>query len=219
MPGALTLNRHQGHPALEILKDIDVAKVMFWVVPGAMIALFRSFALRGGFPGIGKDDIAAFVLGSVIYDFVILLSATGFSLTDKVDVHFSGYVWFLVLLLVPAIVGLGLGLFEASDAVGFAFRQLGIPFPSPGATAWESLFRELGTGAVLIVTLKDGSRVMGRWVGGRGGSAASTDPKQTDLFLGEIGSKQGHAYVPAAPRRGIYLTAAEIRYIEVIDRA
>lgn len=201
---------------MEILKDVDVAKVLFWVVPGAMIALFRSFAMRGAFPGITKDDVAAFILSSIIYDFIILWLATGFSLTDKADFHFSAFVWFIMLLFVPAVVGLGLGIVEASDVVGLFFRKLGIRFPSPGATAWETVFRELGTGAVLLVTLKDGARVFGRWIGDRGGSAASNDTKTTDLYLGEIGAIEAGYYIPANPRRGIYIAATEIRFVEIV---
>src|SRR5258708_5873043 len=137
---------------MDALKDFDALKILLWVVPGAMIALFRSFAMRGSFRGITKDDVAAFIIGSLIYAFI------------------------------------------------------GIRLPSLDATAWETVFRELGTGAVLLVTLKDGAKVFGRWVGGRGGSAASTDPKTTDLYLGEIGQvSDAGQYVAIEPRRGIYI--------------
>jgi len=201
---------------MDVLKDFDAVKALIWVVPGAMIALFRSFAMRGSFPGVTKDDVAAFVIGSVIYAFLIVLGTGGLSLIGTQS-QFSPWIGFVVLLLVPAIAGLGLGLIEASDAVGFSFRKIGIRLPSPDATAWETVFRELESGAVLLVTLKDGAKVFGRWVGGRGGSAASTDAKTTDLYLGEIGlvSDAGQ-YVAIMPRRGIYLAAAEIRYIEIV---
>jgi Family of unknown function (DUF6338) len=202
--------------SLDGLKDFEVLKVLIWVVPGAMIALFRSFAMRGSFPGIAKDDVAAFLIGSVIYAFLLVLCTTGRSLTDIAQLQFSPRRELVALILVPAIVGLGLGLLEASDAVGFTFRKIGIRLPSPDATAWETVFRELGAGAVLMVTMKDGSKVSGRWVGGRGGSAASTDPKTMDLYLGEVGTVSNSQYVATVPRRGIYLVASEIHHIEIV---
>ncbi len=106
-------------------------------------------------------------------------------------------------------MGLGLGILGASDAIGRMFRRIGIRLPSPGATAWETMFRELSTNAVFLVTLKDGTLVCGRWVGGKLGSAASTDVKTLDLYLGEIGTidAQG-SYVPKTPQRGAYIVAA-----------
>jgi hypothetical protein len=199
------------------LNDLNVLKLLLWVVPGAMITMFRSFSMRGTFPAIGKDDVAAFILGSVIFDFVVVFYFTGFSLTEKIQIQLSPGQWLLALIVMPAIVGVALGFLEASDAIGHSLRKLGIRLPSPDAIAWETAFREIGNGAVLLVSLKDGAQVFGRWVGGRGGSAASTDPKTMDLYLGEIGiiNDQGQ-YVPKSPRRGAYISAPEIRWIEVI---
>jgi Family of unknown function (DUF6338) len=205
----------QGKSVADVLKDFDALKILLWVVPGAFIALFRSFAMRGTFPTIGKDDVAAFALGSVIYYFVILLftSRVGFGAAPAQ----SGWVSFIVLILVPAIAGMLLGLLEASDAIGRFLRKVGIRLPSPDATAWETLFREVPTNAVLLVTLKDGNTVAGRWIGGRGGSASSSDAKIMDLYLGQIGAINHHGqYVPHSPQRGAYFAASEIRFIEVI---
>jgi hypothetical protein len=199
----------------EILKDFDAVKVLVWVVPGAFIALFRSFGMRGRFPTVSKDDVAAFVLGTVIYYFVIRLFTSSFDLTGTADK--SGWAWFFILIFIPAAAGLLLGVLEASDAIGRALRKIGIRLPSPDATAWETLFRELPANTLLLVTLKDGTTVVGRWVGGHGGSASSDDAKTMDLFLGEIGEidRRNH-YIPKQPRRGVYFSASEIRFIEVI---
>jgi hypothetical protein len=205
-----------GVPVSEILKDFDAVKVLVWVVPGAFIALFRSFGMRGRFPTVSKDDVAAFVLGTVIYYFVVRLFAKSFDFsgaaTDK-----SGWTGFLLLILIPAVTGMLLGALEASDAIGRILRKTGIRLPSPDATAWETLFRELPANTLLLVTLKDSTTVVGRWVGGRGGSASSDDAKIMDIFVGEIGEIDRHNhYIPKQPRRGVYFSASEIRFIEVI---
>ena len=69
-----------------------------------------------------------------------------------------------------------------------------------------------------IVTLKDGNTVTGRWVGGRHGSASSSDPKIMDLYIAQIGAIDAHgAYAPHEPQRGAYIAPGEIRFIEVIS--
>lgn len=202
----------------EALKNFDAALTLIWVVPGAFIALFRSFAIRGAFPTIGKDDVAAFLLGSVVYYFVLALFVVGLDpAAGPLKQNFSSTGLFIVVVIVPAFAGAVLGLVEASDSIGRLLRKIGIRLPSPDATAWETMFREMTPNAVLLVTLKDGTTVAGRWVGGKGGSASSSDPKIMDIYLGQIGSIDGHGhYVPKTPRRAAYLAAAEIRFIEVI---
>src|SRR5216684_7439425 len=108
------------------LKDFEVLKMLLWVVPGAMIALFRSFSMRGTFPAIGKDDVAAFILGSVLFDFIALFCFTGFSLTEKIQIQLSPGQWLLALVVLPAIVGAALGFLEASDAIGRLLRNIGV---------------------------------------------------------------------------------------------
>jgi hypothetical protein len=137
--------------------------------------------------------------------------------TDLLKSYFSPWGLFGVIVVAPTLTGMALGLLEASDAIGLALRKIGIRLPSPDATAWETMFREMSGGAILTVTLKDGTQVTGRWTGGKGGSASSSDAKIMDLYLGEIGRINGHGtYVPFPRRRGAYLAASEIRFIEVV---
>jgi hypothetical protein len=202
----------------DVLKDFDAVKILFWVIPGAFIALFRSFAMRGAFPAISKDDVAALILGSVVYWFLLLLIETSFDVTPQnIQTQFSGWTGFIGLIAIPAILGLLLGFLEAGDGIGQLLRFLGVRLPSPDATAWETMFREMQSGSVLLVTLKDGTTVFGRWVGGKRGSASSTDAKTMDLYLGQIGEiNAAGQYVAKTPQRGAYLVATEIRFIEVI---
>jgi len=195
----------------------DIAMTLLWIVPGAFIALFRSFAIRGSFPSISKDDVSAFLLGSIVYAFIVVLATGGKALDADALKAYSGWTAFFVIVVLPALVGMVLGLIEASDTIGRLLRKVGIRLPSPDATAWETLFRELPSNSVLVVTLKDGSTVAGRWVGGSCGSASSSDSKIMDLYLGQTGTLNAQGtYTPKTPRRGIYLSAGEIRYVEVI---
>jgi Family of unknown function (DUF6338) len=197
----------------EWLKDFDSFKILFWAVPGAFIVLARSFAIRGSFPAFDKDNTATLVLGSVVYAFLLILFGVDLSAKDVWQL-FHPAVWGILLIVIPSALGFALGLLEANDVVGRQLRAWGLRLPSPDATAWETLFRELDANAVLLVTLKDGAAVFGRWVGS---SAASAESDVRDLYLGEIGSINARGeYVPKTPRRGAYIAAEEIRWIEII---
>ena len=203
---------------LDWAKEFDYAKVMIWVVPGLLFVLFRSFAIRGAFPAVTKDDIAAFLLASVLYNFFISAAVFRAALNPiGWSQGWSFLLWLVVLCALPVIAGFLIGLFEVSDVTGRLLRRMGVVFPSPTPTAWETLFKELKRGSVLIVTLKDGTVVYGRWIGGTRLSSASTDPSIMDLFIAEIGTLDCQdRYIPKSPQRGIYVPASELRSIEVV---
>lgn len=203
---------------MDALKDFNFTGIALWIVPGAFIALFRSLAMRGSFPTFGKDDVAALVLGSVIY-FLVILSITNFDAASEISRdHLKPWFVIVVLIVIPTAAGICLGILEASDALGRFFRRRGVDFPSPHPTAWETVFREMSPGTVLMLTLKDGTNIFGRWNGGLRGSASSTDLSIMDLYLGEIGSidRQGR-YVPHEPPRGAYIAPSEIRFFEIVN--
>jgi hypothetical protein len=201
----------------DALKDFDFFQTLFWIIPGTFIVLFRSFALRGSFPPLKKDDLSTLVLGSVVYAFLLILF--GLNLSDKnVWTKLHPFPWLLVLIFIPAAIGFLLGWLEGSDRVGRGLRYFGMAIPSPEPTAWENLFGDLRINAVLLVTLKDDVQVFGRWLGGRWGSAASNDTEVRDLYLAEIGSiDECGQYIAKTPQRGIYIAPEEIRWIEVIE--
>lgn len=195
----------------EILK-VDVLKVLFFLAPGTFLALARSFALRGAFPKFTKDDLGALVIGSAVYNTVLL--ALGMRMAGPDDAASLPHAHRLGLLVVaPALLGFFLGYVEANDLVGRCVRRFGIRLPSPHPTAWETLFRELEPNSILLLTLKNDSIVSGRW---RDRSSSSTDVEKLDLYLDEIGLITDAGYDPLKPRRGAYISQGEIRSIEVI---
>lgn len=199
----------------DALKGFDLFQVLFWIVPGTFLALFRSFAIRGSFPPLGKDDLATLILGSAVYALLLILLGLDLSVKDAWK-QLSPFVWFLLLVVLPALLGLLLGLFEASDFIGRKLRSWGVVIPSPDATAWEGLFRALPRNAVLLVSLKDGADVFGRWVGGAVSSSASAEETR-DLYLAETGAIDAAGnYTPHSPKRGAYIAADQIRCIEII---
>ena len=201
----------------DLFKTFDAIAILFWVVPGAFFILFRSFALKGAFPSLGKDDVVAFIIVSVLYWYLVIwASATFLGAPDAFRERLSGADSILALVAIPALAGVGAGLFERRDVVGRLLRAFGFKFLSPYATAWESVVVNLTPGSVLIVHLKDAQPIIGRWTNAQIGSAASTDKDVRDLYLDEIGAVIGANYQPFAPVRGAYISAEQIQFIEVI---
>ena len=199
---------------MDWLKDLDPVKALIWVAPGTFIALFRSYFLKGSFPGIGKDDVGAFIVGSVIYRFAVL----GL-LSDNDLAHLSdrGWFWFVSLGLIPALLGFAIGVFEASDLTGRFMRWWGIAMPTPTPSAWDTVFRALQADTFIIAVLKDGTTYYGRWAKGRVPSSASSDDSNQDIYIGETGTLNAQGqYVASLPKSGVYIVASELRTIEII---
>lgn len=197
---------------MEDVLKIDIVKVLFFLAPGTFLALSRSFALRGSFPTFTKDDLGALVIGSAVYNTILL--ALGARLAGPDDVAALPHLYRLTLLVaLPALLGVLLGYVEANDVVGRGVRRFGVRLPSPHPTAWETLFRELEPNSILLLTLQSNAIVCGRW---RDRSSSSTDVGTLDLYLDEIGSVTDAGYEPHQPRRGAYISKGEIRSIEVI---
>ncbi len=202
----------------DLFKSFDAIAILYWVVPGAFFVLFRSFALKGSFPSLGKDDIVAFIIVSVLYWYLVIwASATFLGDPDAFRQRPAGAESIVALVAIPALIGVAAGLFERRDVVGRLLRAFGVKFLSPYATAWESVVVNLTPGSVLIVHLKDAQPIVGRWTNAQIGSAASTDKDVRDLYLDEIGSVIGANYQPFAPVRGAYIAAEQIQFIEVIS--
>jgi hypothetical protein len=199
---------------MDWLKDLDPVKVLLWVAPGAFISMFRSFFLKGSFPTIGKDDLAAFVLGSVVYRFLVL----GFLTQEGIaKLSTNGWFWFFFVGVGPSVLGFGLGMLEASDWIGQLVRSWGVIMPTPTPSAWNTVFRALPADTFVIAVLKDGTTFYGRWAKGSVPSSASSDGSNQDIYIGETGdlNAQGQ-YISSLPKRGVYVAASEVRTIEVI---
>jgi len=200
----------------DAFKTFDPTGVLFWVAPGAFFILFRSFALRGAFPLLARDDAVAFIVASAVYWYLLTWASAAFlGAPQAFRQHLAGAESIVALAAIPAAVGL----FERRDMVGKLLRIFGVRFLSPYATAWESVVVNLTPGSVLIVHLKDAEPIIGRWTNTQIGSAASIDKDVRDLYLDEIGSVIGANYQPFAPGRGAYIAAEQIQFIEVIAAA
>jgi hypothetical protein len=204
----------------DAFRTFDATGVLFWVAPGAFFILFRSFALRGAFPLLARDDAVAFIVASAVYWYLLIWASAAF-LGSPQDFrqHLAGAESIVALAAIPAAAGVVVGLFERRDMVGKLLRIFGVRFLSPYATAWESVVVNLTPGSVLIVHLKDAEPIIGRWTNTQIGSAASIDKDVRDLYLDEIGSVIGANYQPFAPARGAYIAAEQIQFIEVIAAA
>ena len=204
----------------DLFTTFDAIGVLAWVAPGVFFVVARSFALRGALPLLARDDIAAFIVASIVCWYLLIWASAAFlGAPQAFRSHLAGAESIVALAAIPAALGVAVGLFERRDMVGKLLRIFGVRFLSPYATAWESMVVTLTPGSVLIVHLKDAEPVVGRWTNAQIGSAASTDKELRDLYLDEIGSVIGANYQPFAPVRGVYIAGEQIQFIEVVAAA
>ena len=196
----------------EGLSDFEPIKLLLFVAPGATFAIFRSFAIRGFFPKLSKDDLGALVISSCVYALFIKLIGTDFTATGIMERR-PTILWIAILFVLPMLLGFASGLIEARDLVGKILRNFGWRFPSPEPNAWETMFREMPGGSILVVWLDEENWVCGRWVKG---SASSQSTDSRDLFLSEVGSLSEGVYRSIVPRTGVYFSTGEIKRIEVV---
>jgi hypothetical protein len=110
----------------------------------------------------------------------------------------------------------------------FRFQSIALPptlylyytfFPStptdPFPSAWDYQFSRINEPLWILVTLKDGSQVAGRF--GRN-SLASLEPSERDLYIDSVYQVlEDNPWQPVTETFGILIKAEEIRYIEFLN--
>lgn len=123
----------------------------------------------------------------------------------------SAAAWFFIIFVSPVVFGALLGALSQRNTVRRLLDRLGIYTVHPIPAAWDYFFSTTGPVWVLV-TLKDGSAVAGRF-GGR--SFASSDSAERDLFVESIYRVEEHGTWTEVPlNAGIWIRGDEIRHIE-----
>ncbi|MBI2218807.1 MAG: hypothetical protein HYU51_16095 [Candidatus Rokubacteria bacterium] len=139
---------------------------------------------------------------------VYLVVRTAFFLEHPIR---SAAAWFLVIFVSPVALGAMLGVLSQRNTIRRLLDRLGIYTVHPIPTAWDDFFSTTGPVWVLV-TLKDGSSVGGRF-GAR--SFASSDSTERDLFVESVYRvEERGAWTEVPLNAGIWIRGDEIQHVE-----
>lgn len=194
------------------IKDVNVWAVVAYLLPGVLMVQARSFAARAALTPLSKDNLALFVVVTVLYG----VGAWAFGIvpqTPETVAQLGSSTVLRYSVVAPIVLGFGFGLLERHGGVRWMLQPFGVNVPLPFGSVWVEVFSRLKEGSYLIVVLKDGT-VYNTLV--TADSRFSSDPLNPDIYLGQTFSPAD--WTPSVPKRGVYVRASEIRSIEVIEK-
>ncbi|MFD2181109.1 DUF6338 family protein [Rhodoplanes azumiensis] len=194
------------------IKDVNVWAVIAYLLPGVVMVQARSIAARASLSPLSKDNLALFVVVTVLYG----VGAWAFGIAPQTPDSVAKLGSSAVLkysVVAPIVLGFGFGLLERYGGVRWMLQPFGVNVPLPFKSVWVEVFSRLKEGSYVIVVLKDGT-IYNALV--TADSRFSSDPLNLDLYVGQTFSLDN--WEPSEPRRGVYIRASEIRSIEVIEK-
>ncbi|HEX8622387.1 MAG TPA: DUF6338 family protein [Allosphingosinicella sp.] len=185
-----------------------VPALLALLAPGFIILWFRMRLVEGSTPDF-KRELFYFALASAAYYGAV---APLFSIESGVALPL--WLWsILFYFATPAVLGILVGWVTQHDLEYSWAETLGMHFAHRIPTAWDFRFSRLAEGAFILVTLKDGTTIAGRWAET---SFASSAKDGRDVYVAEVWDiPDSGAWVPLDPPRGMLLCGGDVRYIEI----
>jgi hypothetical protein len=119
--------------------------------------------------------------------------------------------WFVVTFVSPAVAGIALGYWTQCEKGRRLLQRLGLLPVHVIPTAWDWRFGRMAGAHWALVTLKDGTTVMGFF---GGNSFASSSPAERDIYLEQLMHEVDGKWVLDTEGKGALITGSEIRMIE-----
>ena len=177
------------------------------LAPGLIIAAIRTRAITGSLPDLKERLLTYGVISTAYFAAVSPL----FHLDRGPTL--PGWLWSLLhYVAVPVLLGL-MSAYAYQHRLAYrAAAKVRLHLAHHLPAAWDYAFQQRGD-SFLLVTLKDGTQVAGRW---GGESFASSSKEERDLLLAEVweAGEGGEAWKASFPQRSILITGSEIRFIE-----
>ena len=180
--------------------------------PAVVFLFFRSRFTHGRMPKASDAILYFIAITSIYYSLIFPIFMIGFQTPKSKD--FIWVTWILVLIILPAILGVFSGWVARKEFVYKALRKIGFDVVHDIPTAWEWKFSNVGPSWV-VITLKNGNSF-----GAEYGSTSfiSTDPSDRDIYLEETYSisktgkwtKRGY---------GMWVASSEISTLEFSTQA
>jgi hypothetical protein len=186
--------------------------VLLFVVPGLIALFVRSRFIAGRAPSAKENFLIFVVLSLFYYSLTIVFIQPAMSIREPWV--YGAFVWVLLILIGPALFGFVLGIAAQREWFTRFANRLGFTIVHIIPTAWDWRFSTISSrdGLFVLVTLTSGERVAGLF---RGGSFASSDANERDLYIEEEYEISDRGTWESRPEKvGIFIPAREIRYIE-----
>jgi len=191
----------------EIKSLSEVYLILGFFVPGAVITFIRSQLLTGRMAP-HKDALLSYFIISIIYYAIILPLLQWILLIN--EVYLRTLSWLAIIVLVPATIGLLLGLDTSHGWSRRIFERLRISTVHAIPTAWDYKFGK-GESQWLLVTLKDGTRYAGYY---SSDSFSSTDQTERDLYIEGVYDLDSCDRWSPANGKSLLVASGEISRIE-----
>ena len=185
---------------------------LMFAVPGIIALYFRGQFLTGRLPPLGEGAIAYVILSLVYQALCYPLSKNLFDSAWASGWRWLG--WFVFIFVVPAIIGLLLGLNIRKGWLKGLVNKCGFSTIHPVNCAWDWHFGQCEECWVIAV-LKDGTEWHG-YMGG--GSFMSSDSSERDLFIEKVYQcdSEGKPWTPRSS--SVWIAHGEIQSLEFLPR-
>lgn len=185
----------------------DIASILPLLIPGFVALGVRSQFMRGFSPSQSKENLVIYLAFSSVYDTLVVRFIEPEWMTDST-------IWFLVIfIIVPAIIGLLLGINVQRNFIRGALSRIGIFTTHAFPTAWDWVFSRGVSEQLVLVTLKDGTQFSGLF-----GleSFASSIPNERDLYIQWLYDiDEEGIWIPVDEEgKGVLISASEISTVE-----
>ena len=179
------------------------------LVPGLIVLFVRSQFLTGRRPS-HSAALLSYLTISVIY-YALALPLVHFVLSiDEPGNSKLLLVWFALIFVGPALLGLLLGVNIQKDLFRRVLQYCGLNPIHVIPTAWDWKFGNM-TDEWVLVTLKDGTRFAG-FCGGK--SFMSSDPNERDLYIQWIYDIDDQNNWTPRGDNSVLIAAGEVQTIE-----
>lgn len=190
----------------ELPSPAEITNLVGLLAPGLIISAIRTRAITGSLPDLKERILAYGVISTAYFAVVTPLFHV------QAGIALSGWLWSLLhLALVPLLIGVAAAYAYQHRLSYRVADRIGLHLAHHLPAAWDFAFEQRPDSFVLV-TLKDGTQVAGRW---GSGSFASSSKEERDLLLAELWQvNDAGAWTASIPLRSILITGAEIRFIE-----
>lgn len=188
----------------------QILSLLQLLTPGIIITAIRSRSATGLAPDL-KDRILEFAVISVIYSAI----ATPI-FTFEGGISLGSSVWNLLYsVCFPIVIGILLAYSRGYQLTYRLAELIRLPIAHHLPTAWDYTFDGIKAGTFILITMKDGTKVPGRY---KSNSFASSSETERDILVDEVWEiEEDGSWREADPARNILICDKDIKFVEIFN--